>query len=123
MINITRNYQQFSQTPALLVTEHFRDSFLKPYATPSAKQSEPCFHWTWKYFIKKYDDVFSPSFQLHHTVKKDFNSSSQAWTGFLNYRCFHKELSNSTPSLIHVWISHQISTLNTAAWFLAIENI
>ena len=64
------NYQQYGQTPALLVMECFRDSFLKPYAASSAKQPEPCFHWVWKYFIKKYYDVLSPSFQLHHTVNK-----------------------------------------------------
>lgn len=63
------NYQQCGQTPVLLVMEHFRHSFSKPYAASSAKQSERCFHWAWKYFIKKYD-VLSPSFQLHHTVNK-----------------------------------------------------
>ena len=119
------NYQQCGQTPALLVMECFRDSFLKPYVASSAKQPEPCFHCAWKQFIKKYYDVLSPSFQLHHTVNKILILLLKPGQ-VLNYQCFHKELSSITISLIRVWKylkSHQISTIYTEAWFLAIENI
>lgn len=64
------NYHQCGQISVLLVKEHFRDSFLKPYAAASAMQSEPCFPCVWKYAIKKYYDALSPSFQLHHTAYK-----------------------------------------------------
>lgn len=56
----SNNYQQRGETPALLVMEHFRDSFCKPYP---AKHPEPCFHWAWSTSLKSAMMLLSLSFQ------------------------------------------------------------
>lgn len=106
------NYQRCGQNPSLLVMECFRDSLLMLRSI----------------FSKATRALLSLGMEvpIASYCQRDFNFSSQAWTGFLDYQCFHKELSSITTSLIHIWKylkCHQTSTIQAAGWFLAIENI